>query len=96
VRLLLGQDSRYDSAHPLGVGDCVDLDDLVFISVVGADRVPVENVVDRAMFGYFASKLAAERVVAGSGLPWTTPRATHFYDLFLLVARVNSSYPRVM
>src|ERR1700716_2015808 len=51
---------------------------LVYISVVGADRVPVVSRVDRAMFGYFASKLAAERVVAGSGLPWTTLRATPF------------------
>jgi len=28
------------------------------------------------MFGYLGSKLAAERIVAGSGLPWTTLRAT--------------------
>src|SRR5256885_184868 len=45
---------------------------LVFISVVGADRVPVVSRTDRAMFGYFATKLAAEREIAGSGLPWTT------------------------
>ena len=42
---------------------------LVYISVVGADRIPVASGVDRAMFGYFAAKLAAERVVADSGLP---------------------------
>ena len=59
---------------------------LVFISVVGADRVPVTGPVDRAMFGYFASKLAAERVVAESGIPWTTLRATQFFDLLLTVA----------
>ena len=45
---------------------------LVYISVVGADRVPVVSGVDRALFGYFASKLAAEHVVVDSGLPWTT------------------------
>ncbi|HZA82072.1 MAG TPA: NAD(P)H-binding protein, partial [Actinomycetes bacterium] len=56
---------------------------LVYISVVGADRIPVVSGVDRAMFGYFASKLAAERVVADSGLPWTTLRATQFHDLML-------------
>ena len=56
---------------------------LVYISVVGADRIPVVSAVDRAMFGYFASKLAAERVVADSGLPWTTLRATQFHDLIL-------------
>ncbi|MGH3275037.1 MAG: SDR family oxidoreductase, partial [Streptosporangiaceae bacterium] len=48
---------------------------LVYISVIGADRVPVINGIDRVMFGYFATKLAAERAVAGSGLPWTTLRA---------------------
>ena len=66
---------------------------LVNISVVGADRVPVVSGADRAMFGYFASKLAAERVVAGSGLPWTTLRATQFHDLILLVARQMTKLP---
>lgn len=66
---------------------------LVFISVVGADKVPVVSGVDRAMFGYFASKRAAERVVADSGLPWTTLRATQFYDLLLLVARQMAKLP---
>jgi uncharacterized protein YbjT (DUF2867 family) len=60
---------------------------LVYISVVGADRIPVVSAVDRAMFGYFASKLAAERVVADSRLPWTTLRATQFHDLILMTAR---------
>ena len=66
---------------------------LVFISVVGADKVPVVSGVDRAMFGYFASKLAAERAVANSGLPWTTLRATQFYDTLLLVARQMAKLP---
>jgi uncharacterized protein YbjT (DUF2867 family) len=66
---------------------------LVYISVVGADRIPVGSFVDRAMFGYFASKLAAERVVADSGLPWTTLRATQFHDLILTVARAMAKLP---
>jgi uncharacterized protein YbjT (DUF2867 family) len=68
---------------------------LVFISVVGADRIPVESGVDRAMFAYFASKLAAERVVAASGLPWTTLRATQFYDLILAVAGQMARLPAI-
>jgi uncharacterized protein YbjT (DUF2867 family) len=60
---------------------------LVYISVVGADRVPVVSAVDRAMFGYFASKLAAERIIASSGVPYTTLRATQFHDLLLIVAQ---------
>ena len=31
---------------------------LVYISVVGADRVPIVSGIDRAMFGYFGSKLS--------------------------------------
>jgi uncharacterized protein YbjT (DUF2867 family) len=68
---------------------------LVFISVVGADRVPVVSRVDRAMFGYFASKLAAERVVAESGLPWTTLRATQFHDLTLATVKGMTRLPVV-
>jgi uncharacterized protein YbjT (DUF2867 family) len=60
---------------------------VVLHSVVGAERIPVVSGVDRAMFGYFASKLAAERVVADSGLPWTTLRAAQFHDLILMVAQ---------
>lgn len=66
---------------------------LVYISVVGADKVPVVGGIDRAMFGYFASKLAAERAVADSGLPWTTLRATQFFDTLLLVARQMAKLP---
>jgi uncharacterized protein YbjT (DUF2867 family) len=66
---------------------------VVYISVVGADRVPVVSGVDRAMFGYFASKLAAERAVASSGLPWTTLRATQFHELMLATARQMARLP---
>jgi uncharacterized protein YbjT (DUF2867 family) len=68
---------------------------LVYISVVGADRIPIDSRVDRAMFGYFASKLAAERIVADSGLPFTTLRATQFHDLILTVAQQMAKLPLV-
>jgi uncharacterized protein YbjT (DUF2867 family) len=66
---------------------------LVYISVVGADRVPVVSGVDRAMFGYFASKLGAERVVAESVVPWTTLRATQFHDLWFTTASQMARLP---
>src|SRR6266542_4837551 len=66
---------------------------LVYISVVGADRIPIASAVDRAMFGYFGSKLAAERIVADSGLPFTTLRATQFHDLILTVAQQMAKLP---
>jgi len=66
---------------------------LVYMSVVGADRIPVVSGADRAMFGYFGAKLAAERMVADSGLPWTTLRATQFHDALLMTARQLARLP---
>jgi uncharacterized protein YbjT (DUF2867 family) len=66
---------------------------VVYISVVGAERIPVDSRVDRAMFGYFASKRAAEKVVEDSGLPWTTLRATQFHEGMLAVARQMVKLP---
>jgi uncharacterized protein YbjT (DUF2867 family) len=68
---------------------------LAFISVVGADRIPITNVIDQAMFGYFGSKLAAEQVVADSGVPWTTLRTTQFHDLILMAVRAMARLPVV-
>src|ERR1700683_294943 len=59
---------------------------LVYISIVGVDRFPR---------GYFKAKLAAENVITGSGLPWTTLRATQFYDLILKGARQLGKLPVV-
>lgn len=66
---------------------------LVYISVVGAERIPVVSGVDRAMFGYFASKRAAEGIVADSGLPWTTLRAAQFHELMLTTVRQMAKMP---
>lgn len=68
---------------------------LVYISVVGAERIPVVSGIDRAAFGYFASKRDGERVVEESGLPWTILRATQFHDLTLTVARQTAKLPVV-
>jgi uncharacterized protein YbjT (DUF2867 family) len=45
------------------------------------------------MFGYFASKRAAEKVIEDSPLPWTTLRATQFHDLMLTVAQQMAKLP---
>lgn len=60
---------------------------LVYISVVGVDRIPVKSVLDRTMFGYYDMKRRTEEIVADSGLPWTTLRATQFHDLLFSVIR---------
>ena len=75
------------------VGAAKDAAHIVLISVVGADRVPQASVVDRALFGYYAMKLATERVVERSGIGYTTLRATQFHDLILIVARALAKSP---
>jgi uncharacterized protein YbjT (DUF2867 family) len=66
---------------------------LVYISVVGADRIPIVSGIDRAMFGYFGAKLGAERILADSGLPWTTLRATQFHEAMLTTAQAMAKLP---
>ena len=59
---------------------------LVFISVVGADRILMSGRIDRMMFGYFGSKREAERVIEASAVPWTILRASQFFDIALVTA----------
>ncbi|MEZ0069452.1 uncharacterized protein YbjT (DUF2867 family) [Streptacidiphilus sp. MAP12-20] len=57
---------------------------LVHISVIGADRVPL---------AWFRMKLGAEQAVAESGIPWTVLRAAQFHDLALKVAESMAKLP---
>jgi len=68
---------------------------LVYISVVGAERMPVSGRIDRMMFSYFDMKRKAEEVVADSGLPWTTIRPTQFHDLILMLLEKLAKLPVV-
>jgi uncharacterized protein YbjT (DUF2867 family) len=45
------------------------------------------------MFGYFGAKFRAEQIVADSGLPWTTLRATQFHELILMAVRQIARLP---
>lgn len=57
---------------------------LIYISIVGVDLVP---------FFYYRAKAEAERIVQGSGLPWTILRATQFHDLIARVTTVQRWLP---
>jgi uncharacterized protein YbjT (DUF2867 family) len=81
--------------HLVQAASIVGVRHILFISVVGADRIPMASGIDRTMFGYFGSKFAAEQIVANSGVPWTTLRATQFHDLALLTAQQMSRLPVV-
>ncbi|MCK2217885.1 NAD(P)H-binding protein [Actinomadura sp. ATCC 31491] len=60
------------AARAAGVGH------LVYVSIVGADRVP---------WGYFRLKTRAERLVRDGGVPWTVLRATQFHEFVELALR---------
>ncbi|GAA2625981.1 SDR family oxidoreductase [Streptomyces vastus] len=57
---------------------------LVYISIVGIDRVP---------FGYYKAKLAVEKQIEASGLGWTILRATQFHDLVATLLQALSKLP---
>ncbi|AWB87415.1 SDR family oxidoreductase [Mycetocola zhujimingii] len=69
------------------------IEHLVHISVVGADRIPIESAVDRAMFGYFGFKRGAENIIRESGLPYSMVRATQFHDLNLAAVQGLAKLP---
>jgi uncharacterized protein YbjT (DUF2867 family) len=45
------------------------------------------------MFGYFASKRDREIAIESSGVPWTTLRASQFYELMLMVVKAMAKMP---
>jgi uncharacterized protein YbjT (DUF2867 family) len=57
---------------------------LVYISIVGVDRVPL---------GYYRGKLAAETLVERSGVPHTILRATQFHDLLRVLFAWTAKLP---
>ena len=59
---------------------------LVYISVIGADRVPLS---------WLRSKLDAERAIADSGLAWTTLRAAQFHNLVCTMVEKMAKLPVV-
>jgi uncharacterized protein YbjT (DUF2867 family) len=66
---------------------------LVYISVAGADRIPVHSKTDHAMFEYFAQKREGELVIERSGIPFTTLRATQFFTLVYPVVESAAKSP---
>jgi uncharacterized protein YbjT (DUF2867 family) len=68
----------------LSSGKRAGLQHLIYISIVGVDKLPV---------GYYRAKLSSERALIASGIPWTILRATQFHDLALTVVRGMCKLP---
>jgi uncharacterized protein YbjT (DUF2867 family) len=60
---------------------------LLYVSIVGIDRIP---------FAYYQRKLAAERLIAESGVPFSILRATQFHSFVAALLNDASRYPFVM
>ena len=67
-----------DAAREAGVGH------LLFTSVVGIENVPLR---------YYKHKIAAEAIIAGSGISYTIARATQFHELVDATIRYALKYP---
>lgn len=57
---------------------------LVYISIVGVDRIPL---------GYYRTKHAVEQQISASGVPYTIVRATQFHDLIVRLFTVQGRSP---
>lgn len=57
---------------------------LIYLSIVG---------IDDAILSYYQTKLACERRIEASGLPWTILRATQFHDLIYEILHVQRWSP---
>lgn len=72
VHLAAGRDQPTETRHLVRACEAAGVDHLVFVSIVGIDRIP--------MF-YYRAKLAAERIVLGAAMPVTVLRTTQFHQL---------------
>jgi uncharacterized protein YbjT (DUF2867 family) len=72
------------AAHLITAARRAGVGHLVYISIVGIDRVP---------FGYYKSKLAVEKLIGESGLGWTVLRTTQFHDLVLQLLAGSAKLP---
>lgn len=76
-----GTQRLVEAARAAGVGH------LIYVSIVGIDQIP---------FGYYRRKLAAEQIVAESGVPYSILRATQFHTLVDMLLAAAARVPFVI
>ncbi len=62
---------RHDTGRLLAASRAAGVRHVVYLSIVGVDRIP---------YPYYVDKLATERAIEESGLPFTILRATQFHS----------------
>jgi len=84
VHCATGRGDAAAAGNLLGAAERAGRPHLVYISIVGIDRVSL---------GYYKSKLEVERQIESSGLPWTVLRATQFHELVLRICEPLARVP---
>lgn len=80
-------DRRADEAvarNLLAAARAAGVSHVLYISIVGVDRIPM---------GFYKRKLAVERQVEASGLPWTILRTTQFHELIVSLLLAQRRLP---
>ncbi len=70
----------------LEAGQRAGIDHFLYISIVGVDKIP---------YRYYQAKLAAEKVIEQSPVPWSILRATQFHSLIDMVLEGLTKLPLV-
>ncbi|MFE9254827.1 SDR family oxidoreductase [Streptomyces sp. NPDC006879] len=75
------------AAHLIDAARAHGVRHLVYISIVGVDRIPL---------GYYRTKHHVEQLVEGSGLGWTVLRTTQFHELVHQLVSTAAKLPVMM
>jgi len=76
VHLAAGKDQPGEARQLVAAAGATGIHHLVFISIVGIDRIP---------YAYYRQKLAAERIIDEAAVPSTIVRTTQFHDFVVNV-----------
>jgi uncharacterized protein YbjT (DUF2867 family) len=72
------------TSHLVEAAQAAGVAHLVYISIVGVDRIP---------YGYYRAKLASEKVIEESGIPFTILRATQFHSFVAMLPASQKKMP---
>jgi uncharacterized protein YbjT (DUF2867 family) len=73
--------------HTVEAAKAVGVRHLVYISIVGVDEIP---------YPYYRTKLASERIIEQSGVPFTILRATQFHSFVAMFIRMQRRLPVIL
>jgi uncharacterized protein YbjT (DUF2867 family) len=70
----------------VAAAETAGIEHFLYISIVGIDKIP---------YRYYEAKLAAEKIIEQSSVPWSILRATQFYNLIDMVLEGLTKLPLI-